>query len=311
MADLSPIWKTNDKHFKGNYRPVSVLSAMSKIFERLMLSQINDYMSDKLSIFLCGFRKGMSSQNCLLFLIENLKKSLDKSNKFGILLTDLSKAFDCLLHDLLIAKLHAYGFDYLSLKFIYSYLSDRFQRVRVNSKFSSWTKIYTGVPQGSILGPHLYNLNSNDLFLFFLMNICNYADDNSPFTVAPDIPRVITQLENEATLLLNWITTNGLKANPDKFHLILSDKNEYHSIQVAGSNIKNFQCAKLLGIKIDNKLTFNEHVTDLCKKASQKIHALARISNYMTIKQRKVIMYTFISFHLGIVHLYGCFIVAR
>ena len=102
-ADISPIFKKDDKHCKRNYRPVIILSSMSKIFERLMLSQINSYMSDKLSIFLCGFRKGMSSQNCLLFLVEKLKKSLDKTGKGGILLTDLSKAFDCLVHDLLIA----------------------------------------------------------------------------------------------------------------------------------------------------------------------------------------------------------------
>ena len=97
------------------------------------------------------------------------------------LLTDLSKAFDCLVHDLFIAKLHAYGFDYLSLKLIHSYLTGRMQRVRVNASFSDWSVIDTGVPQGSVLGPELYNINSNDLFMFLLLEIANFADDNSPF----------------------------------------------------------------------------------------------------------------------------------
>ena len=90
-----------------------------------MSYQINDYMNEKLSIFLCGFRKGMSAQHCLLFMIEKLRKCYDNGGKAGILFTDLSKAFDCLVHDLLIAKLNAYGFDYLSLKLIHSYLFDR------------------------------------------------------------------------------------------------------------------------------------------------------------------------------------------
>ena len=97
LADISPIFKDSDKHIKSNYRPVSILPALSKISERLMSYQINDYMHDKLSMFLCGFRKGMSAQNCILFMIEKWRKCLDKEGKAGVLLTDLSKAFDCLV----------------------------------------------------------------------------------------------------------------------------------------------------------------------------------------------------------------------
>ena len=106
----------------------------------------------KLSKYLCGFRAGYSTQNCLLVLIENWRKAIDGDGKgfSGVLLTDLSKAFDCLNHNLLIAKLFAYGFDYNSLKLIGSYLDNRYQRVRINSSYSKWNKILFGVPQGSI-----------------------------------------------------------------------------------------------------------------------------------------------------------------
>ena len=105
-------------------------------------------MRHKLTIYLCGFRKSMSAQNCLLFMIEKWRKCLYNSGKAGVLLTDLSKAFDCLVHDLFIAKLHAYGFDYMALKLIYSYLTERLQRVRINASFSSWRTISVGIPQG-------------------------------------------------------------------------------------------------------------------------------------------------------------------
>ena len=154
-------------------------------------------------------------------------------------------------------------------------------------------EILTGVPQGSVLGPELYNINSNDLFMFMLLEIANYANDNSPFATAPTIPQVISQLEQESRTLLNWIRNNGLKANPDKFHLLLSDPSEELSTKVDNLDIKNSKCQKLLGIEIDNKLTFTDHITSICTKVSQKLHALSRIGNYMTLHQRKIILKTF------------------
>ncbi len=299
LADVIPLFKKGVKQSKGNHRPVSLLSSISKIFGRLMLNQMHEYMQKILSIFLCGFTKRMNAQNCLVFMVEIWKKALDKSKKCGVLLTDLSKAFDCLLHDLLIAKLHAYGFDYLSLKLIHSYLTGRKQRVRVNASFSEWSNIDDGVPQGSILGPELYNYYANDLFLFILLEVANYADDNSPFCTAPTIPRVIENLEADAKNLLSWIQYNGLKANPEKFHLLLSDKDVEFSINVDGFDISNTLIQKLLGVTVDNKMNFKPHVTDLCVTASQKLHGLSRVGNYMDLEQRKIIMHAFILSQFG------------
>ena len=191
-------------------------------------------------MYLCGFRKSMSAQNCLLLMLEKWRKCLDTKCSCGILLTDLSKAFDCLIHDLLIAKLNAFGLEYNSLRLIHSYLTDRLQRVRINSMYSSWSNILYGVPQGSILGPLLFNIYLNDLFLFCdNIDIANYADDNSPYSYSKDIGSVLLRLENDSEVLLKWISNNGLKTNPDKFHLLLSNPCTDHFIAIQDFIIQN------------------------------------------------------------------------
>ena len=152
-------------------RPESISPVISKIYERLMYDQMYKYFDQIFSKFQCGFRKGFSTQNCLLYIIENWKESLDQGGHYGTLLTDLSKAFDCIMHDLLIAKLQAYGFDNDSLNFICNYLVGREQRIKINSSFSTWSKIENGVPQGPILGLLLFNINTLGMFFEQRMSI--------------------------------------------------------------------------------------------------------------------------------------------
>ena len=299
-ADVIPAHKKEDRTDKSNYRPISILTNISKVFERLMYNQMYTYIENILSNYQCGFRKNYSSQHCLLVMVERWKRCIDKKGSAGVLLTDLSKAFDCLNHDLLIAKLHAYDFDYKSLKLIQDYLSYRFQRVKINSSYSSWKMLLQGVPQGSILGPVLFNIYLTDLFLFAVeSNIANYADDNSPYACKANTDLVITQLQEDSNNLLRWFSHNYLKANPDKFHLILNDTDDNISITLGQHEIHNSNNQKLLGVIIDNKLTFNEHVTSLCKKATQKLHALSRVSRFMNTAKKRVIMKSFITSHFS------------
>ena len=152
LADVTPVYKKKSKKLKDNYRSVSILSNISKIYEKCLYDQIQVFFESILSKYQYGFQRGYSVQHCLITLIEKWKKSVDNGRAFGALFTDLYKAFDCLSHELLIAKLDAYGFDKISLKLANSCLTYRKQRIKVNYKYSSWSKILFGVPQGSILG---------------------------------------------------------------------------------------------------------------------------------------------------------------
>ena len=299
LADVIPVHKKNSKNVKDNYRPVSILSNISKLYERAIYEQLQSYFEKIFSKFQCGFRKGYNAQNCLLVLIEKWKESIDNGGAFGALLTDLSKAFDCLSHDLLISKLDAYGLDRKSLKLVYNYLSNRKQRVKINESYSSWDQIVFGVPQGSILGPLLFNIFICDMFYFLDdYNIANYADDSTPFSARETNEFVIQDLEESSSILFQWLKDNSMKINTSKSHLLMAG-NKQTIAKIDNYYIESESYQELLGIIIDSNLTFETHINNICKKANRKLNALARVSSYMNTPKRIILMKTFIISQFG------------
>ena len=220
---------------------------------------------------------------------------MDKGGISGAILTDLSKAFDCIFHGLLIAQPAAYGFDYESLRIMESFLSNRQQRTKINNAFSPYSKIRHGVPQGSILGPLLFNIYICDIFFNKIeRDIASYADDNTPYNFGLNLDNVINNLEKSTNSLLNWFRQNHMKANADKCHLLVSS-DEVCTAKIEDFSIETSTEEKLLGVKFDSNFFFKDHATTLCKKASQKLHALARISHYMDLNKRRSLMKAFIT----------------
>ena len=188
--------------------------------------------------------------------------------------------------DLIIAKLEVYGLDTNSLRFIFDYLSSRKQRTKIGSADSNWSKFLRGIPQGSILGPLLFNIFINGIFFFIEKSeICNFADDNSLYSCDRNLLRIKENHTFDMKNILLWFRTNSLKANVGKFQFVILKRKNHRRQQIVINSItvKESNEVILLGITTDNKLVFKKHIENLCRTAQYKLHVLTRIRKYLTL----------------------------
>ena len=186
----------------------------------------------------------------------------------------------------------------VNLNLLLSCLSNRKQRTNVNSSYSDWYDIIRGVPQGSILGSLLFNLFINDLFIFLERgNLCNFADDNTIYRGDSVSEIILEDLQHDMKILLNWFKINSMKPNPKKFQFMILGKGSRLPVILNINNIytRESQKVMLLGLTIDNCLTFKDHIDTLCRNASYKLHALRRIRKYLTPDKAKVLYNAFIN----------------
>ena len=293
----SSILKKEDAFDKKNYIPISILPSLFKILERLKEKQVKPYTNSFLSPLLCGYREGYSTQHALLRLVKNCKKALDQKIYTRAVFIDFYKVFDCLNHDLLIAKLDAYGFTRQAVRYIKSYLRDRKQRIKMNGSYSEWRNITHRVLQGSVLSPLLFDIYINDLFISVSNRlICSYADDTTTYVSDYRNEEIIRKLENDTAILSELIRDNSMKVNAEKCHVMFFRNTKSTSIErrIDTEVVHESTEEKLLGIIVDKTLSFKAHVISLYKKANQKLHALSRIAYYMDSKKLKLVMKAFI-----------------
>ena len=236
-ADVKPVFKNNSRTDKKNYRPVSILPNISNIYERCLYKQLYDYFELTFLRNQCRFQKGFSAVKCLLPMIEKWRELLDQGGTYGALLTDLSKALNCLSHKFIIAKLYAYGVELPSLKLINSCLSKRKQRIKINS----WSEIIFDVPQDFLL-VHYYSIYSYVIFscsdskmVLLIMLI------NTPYLTGNGLHNILSDLEQASDILSKGFIDNYLKANPDKYHVLLCETSDAQLI------VENAPIATILG----------------------------------------------------------------
>ena len=171
-------------------------------------------------------------------------------------------------------------------------MCNRFQRTSVNASFGDWKEIETGVPQGSIPGPLLFNIFLSDIFYFINNgNLCNYADDNTLYSIGKSLNMVKENLKINFLIMQNCFYENYMVLNPAKCHyLVLGNRSNSNQINLNGTKLASSSFEKLLGILIDRDLSFDKHIRSLCWKAGQKLNALARISNYLIHGQKRLLL---------------------
>ena len=271
-ANVVPVFKKGEKHDVKNYRPISLLSTVSKVMERCIFNHLYPFVEDTLHPLQHGFIKGRSCASQLLKVYHSIGSVLDKGGQVDIIFLDFSKAFDCISHDLLLYKLqHVYGIDGCLLLWFQDYLSNRSQRVLIEGKCSDWLPVLSGVPQGSILGPLLFLLFINDLPSVATCTTALFADDSKCFSEINSLNDCVL-LQNDLDKMYEWSVLWNMSFNPTKCKILSITRRtnpicyNYSMNGVPLENVGNF---KDLGVVIDEKLTFNTHIDQLVSKCNR------------------------------------------
>jgi hypothetical protein len=301
---ITPIYKgKGSKSQLDNYRPISILPPIAKIYEALISKQIRYYFESNkiLNNAQFGFREHLSCEIALNTMIDSWKISLDCKKFVIAILLDLSKAFDTICHDLLIEKLKLYGFSSVAISIITDYLKERFIMVCLNGILSNKKLLSVGVPQGSVLGPLLFIIFINDMcYLNISSKLTLFADDTTVYESNSDIDLLIQTIKKDMSKLTEWLIHNRLVINWDKTYAMLFD---YHhrtqqkrkiEIQIENKIIKTVEKTRLLGVIIDSKLKFDEHSIEICKQINKRIYLFKRCFYLFNIKFKIILFKLFI-----------------
>ena len=293
LARVTPIFKKGKRQDVNNYRPISIIPAVAKVFERIIYDQFFKYLNDNDLLVNCqsGFRSLHSTLTSLLEASNSWSVNIDNGLINGVIFIDLKKAFDTIDHKILLRKLASYGIDHRALKWFDSYLSDRQQKCVVNGELSGARAVTCGVPQGSLIGPLLFLIYINDLPNCLSKALPRmYADDTSISIAASSLPELESALNTELTYLHEWLNVNKLSLNIAKTELMLirsrqrlSATTTGHSltVQIKGHEIDRVPHTKSLGVHIDQNLSWSKHVNETAKIVSSGIGALKRLRPFI------------------------------